>query len=158
VTNTRSKIITPYEHIDLITRACLDMICLTYKGFSCYIGGLVGQGWNIELTYNKYTHRQKLYIRHPELRLIGRIELSNEQIVDLDYETVELDYLMQEHNLRKSSIKIREDSDSISLDSDRAAILEFIYEDMKREVKPKPKPSAEIIDIHDVINRYKESA
>lgn len=139
------KVVTPYSPTCPVT-SCLEFMFIGYKGMSALPNELLVGGWKIDLVFNRATQRRKLYIRHPELRLIGRATVTQHMIEH--EETIKLDYLVQEHNHFIKNVRVvDDDGEFLDPEEDQEKILMLIYNTIKKKLKPKAKPSADIIDI-----------
>lgn len=130
---------------------------LKWKGFTTTFHDLQKEGWEITIKpkYDNWrlpgcvaSSREKIYIRHPENRMIGRIikktitdyTIGTDSVVT--YDKYELDYLIQEHNQRKSAPKLFEERDLT--ENDIPGLLELILK-LQPKLKRKKKPNDDII-------------
>lgn len=72
----------------------MQNITLIWEGFTTTAEALATAGWEMELKFNRYSHKTKIFARHPLTRHIACGE------VGLPGEPITLKFLVQEYNGR----------------------------------------------------------
>ncbi len=130
---------------------------IIWQGWKTTWADLRRNGWviNIEPPFNDWKQpkhceasKEKIYIRHPVNRMIGRITKHERKIYD-DGQVWELDFLIQEHNWRKSAPKLLDERNLT--DADIPMLLQVIlalqstYKKRKKPIEKEFKKAAEIL-------------
>lgn len=150
-----------------------DIQYIKYKGFGADLDELRENGWIVEVVTNNWTKKQKLYIYHPEFRLLGRGTIEDDKKQAIPGQiihntkacavTLNLDFLMQESNWKKNyspqSMKMlqeEEDFEWIIDSKNLSTLLQSIADYQKEELQtikertPLTRISAEILDFEEV--------
>lgn len=143
----------------------VEMKTIRWKGWTTSFDSLKAEGWvittkpkfeNWRLPIDSARSTEKIYVRHPENRMIGRISKVKKSY---DYKILtdsypievveyELDYLIQEHNQWKSAPKIFEERNLTA--DDIPKLLQLILElqeplKVKKKIPPQIRQQAEIL-------------
>lgn len=143
------------ESTTMDVQKLLDHEVVKWKGWQTSWGQLRAEGWEITFKrkYNNLrqpTHtaasHDKIYIRHEENNMIGRITIYPANNKDMP--EYRLDFMIQEHNQRISNRKIEVQGDTVVnlTEQDIPLVLEAITQIQKRDRRKAKRKVATILE------------